>query len=146
MAGHHPVGHGKSAPDTPIAWVDYWTDYYNGSRQLKKASQESWNATREVWKRKLVQAQENTLSEVHRNYEAVAQNLRLRTRKRGPEGEHSPTRQDEKNNLLDCLTFSLFSFSAMRSLTSFVTSAAGRGLPGLKQIGHRRQLSRAPRP
>src|SRR5437870_2651779 len=76
------------------------------------------------------------MSEVHRNYEAVAQNLRLRTRKRGPEGEHSPTRQDEKNNLLDCLTFSLFSFSAMRSLTSFVTSAAGRGLPGLKQIGH----------
>ena len=56
MAGHHPVGHGKSAPDTPAGWVDYWTDYYNRSRQLKKASQESWNAAREVWKRKLVQA------------------------------------------------------------------------------------------
>jgi len=56
MAGHHPVGHGKSAPTTPEGWVDYWTDYYNRSQQLRKASQESWNATREVWKRKLVQA------------------------------------------------------------------------------------------
>jgi hypothetical protein len=36
--------------------VNYWTDYYNRSRQLKKASQESWNSTREIWKRKLVQA------------------------------------------------------------------------------------------
>src|SRR2546428_12931542 len=89
-------------------------------------------------------SQENTLSEVHRNYEAVAQNLRLRTRKRRPEGEHSPTRQDEKNNLLDCLTFSLFSFSAMRSLTSFVTSAAGGGFPGLEHNGHRRTLAWGP--
>ena len=56
MAGHHPVGHGKSAPSTPAGWVDYWTDYYNKSAQLKRASQESWNATREIWKRKLVQA------------------------------------------------------------------------------------------
>ncbi|HEX9430466.1 MAG TPA: hypothetical protein VF944_08825 [Candidatus Bathyarchaeia archaeon] len=56
MAGHHPVGHGKSAPNTAQGWVDYWTDYYNRSKQLKKASQESWNATREIWKRKLVQA------------------------------------------------------------------------------------------
>jgi len=56
MAGHHPVGHGRSAPSTPAGWVDYWTDYYNKSAQLKQASQESWNATREIWKRKLVQA------------------------------------------------------------------------------------------
>ena len=56
MAGHHPVGHGKTAPTTAEAWTSYWTDYYNQSRQLKKASQESWNATREIWKRKLVQA------------------------------------------------------------------------------------------
>jgi hypothetical protein len=56
MAGHHPVGHGKSAPSTPAGWVDYWTNYYNKSAQLKRASQESWNATREIWKRKLVQA------------------------------------------------------------------------------------------
>ncbi|HEV2120892.1 MAG TPA: hypothetical protein VGS11_12420 [Candidatus Bathyarchaeia archaeon] len=43
-------------PTTPEGWVDYWTNYYNRSRQLRKASQESWNATREIWKRKLVQA------------------------------------------------------------------------------------------
>jgi hypothetical protein len=36
--------------------MEYWTEYYNRSRQLRRASQESWNATREIWKRKLVQA------------------------------------------------------------------------------------------
>ena len=56
MGGHHPVAHGKAAPATPQEWTSYWTDYYNRSRQLKKASQESWNATQEIWKRKLVQA------------------------------------------------------------------------------------------
>ncbi len=56
MTGHHPVEHGKSSPTTDQGWFIYWTDYYNRSRQLKKASQESWNATREIWKRKLVQA------------------------------------------------------------------------------------------
>ncbi len=56
MTSHHPVGHGKSAPTSPAGWVDYWIGYYNRSRQLKKASKESWSATREVWKRKLVQA------------------------------------------------------------------------------------------
>jgi hypothetical protein len=56
MTGHHPVGHGKSSPSTDDEWVNYWTDYYNRSRQLKKASQGSWNLTREAWKRKLVQA------------------------------------------------------------------------------------------
>jgi hypothetical protein len=38
MATHHPVGHGKSAPTTPAGWVDYWTDYYNRSKQLKRAA------------------------------------------------------------------------------------------------------------
>ena len=56
MAGRHPVGHGKYSPTTNSGWLSYWTDYYNRSRQLKRASQESWNSTREVWKRKLVQA------------------------------------------------------------------------------------------
>jgi hypothetical protein len=56
MTGHHPVGHGKSSPTTDQGWFHYWTNYYNRSRQLKKASEESWNATREIWKRKLVQA------------------------------------------------------------------------------------------
>jgi hypothetical protein len=56
MAGRHPVGHGKSAPSTLEGWIDYWTGYYNKSAQLQRASQENWNATREIWKRKLVQA------------------------------------------------------------------------------------------
>ena len=57
MTGRHPIGHGKSSPTTDEGWVNYWTGYYNRSRQLKRASQESWNAAREVWKRKLVQAE-----------------------------------------------------------------------------------------
>src|SRR5712692_1331269 len=45
-------------------------------------------------------SQENTLSKVHRDRQAVAQNLRVRTRKKRLEGEPVPARQDEKNNLL----------------------------------------------
>ena len=56
MTGQHPVQHGKSSPTTDRGWVDYWTDYYSRSRQLKRASPKSWNVTREVWKRKLVYA------------------------------------------------------------------------------------------
>src|SRR5207249_8901413 len=109
MTGHHPVGHGKSAPTTPAGWVDYWIDYYNRSRQLKKASQESWNATREVWKRKLVQAKGircQKCTDIVR--------LWLRTYGYGPKGvsherEHSPTGQDEKNNFLKASRFRAFS-------------------------------------
>src|SRR5439155_24265332 len=36
MAGRHPVGHGKSAPAASAGWIDYWMDYYNRSRQLKR--------------------------------------------------------------------------------------------------------------
>ena len=45
--------------------------------------------------------QENPLSKVHRDREAVAQNLRVRTGKACPEGESFAARQDEKNNVLD---------------------------------------------
>jgi len=57
MTGHHPIGHGKSSPITDQGWLNYWTDYYNRSKQLKVASPASWNSTRETWKRKLVQAE-----------------------------------------------------------------------------------------
>src|SRR5712691_8855158 len=111
MAGHHPVGHGKSAPTAPAGWVDYWTDYYDRSRQLKKASQESWNATREVWKRKHVQARRIR----YQKCVAIVK-LWLRTYGYGPEKrvlkrEHIPTRQDKKNKLLRRLTFSRVSRS-----------------------------------
>jgi hypothetical protein len=48
-------------------------------------------------------SQENTLSKVHRNRQAVAQNLRVRTRPTRPERDPFPTRQDQKNNPLDSL-------------------------------------------
>ena len=57
MAGHHPINHGKTSPITDAGWIDYWVAYYRRSRQLRKASAKSWNASREVWKRKLVQAE-----------------------------------------------------------------------------------------
>jgi hypothetical protein len=37
-------------------WLSYWASYYRKSKQLKKADEKSWKATREVWMRKLVQA------------------------------------------------------------------------------------------
>jgi hypothetical protein len=55
--------------------------------------------------------QENPLSKVHRDREALAQNLRVRTRKTGPEREPLPARQDKKNNLLDSPFRSFFVFS-----------------------------------
>jgi hypothetical protein len=48
-------------------------------------------------------SQENTLSKVHRNRQAVAQNLRVWTRKTRPEREPFPPRPNEKNSLLDLL-------------------------------------------
>ena len=45
-------------------------------------------------------SQEDTLSKVHRDRQALAQNLRVRTRKTRPEGAPLPARQDKKNNLL----------------------------------------------
>jgi hypothetical protein len=56
--GHHPVAH-KSlgrANLTDQDWLNYWASYYRKSKQLKKADEKSWQATREVWMRKLVQA------------------------------------------------------------------------------------------
>ena len=48
-------------------------------------------------------SQENTLSEARRNYQAMAQNLRLRTKRIRPEGEHIAARSHEKNNILEPL-------------------------------------------
>jgi len=56
MTGHHPINHGKTSPSTDDDWINYWVAYYRRSRQLKKAGPKSWNATKEVWERKLVQA------------------------------------------------------------------------------------------
>jgi hypothetical protein len=56
--GHHPVAH-KSPGRANLSdqdWLNYWASYYRKSRQLKKADEKSWKATREVWMRKLVQA------------------------------------------------------------------------------------------
>src|SRR2546428_12713396 len=111
MAGHHPVGHGKSAPTTPAGWVDYWTDYYNRSKQLKKGQPGELECYSRGVEEKTCPSPENTLSEVHRNYQAMAQNLRVRTRKTRPEREHIPTWQDKKNKLLKRLTFSRVSRS-----------------------------------
>src|SRR5260370_39793202 len=44
--------------------------------------------------------QENPLPKVHRDRQALAQNLWLRTRKTSVEGEPLPAREDKKNNLL----------------------------------------------
>src|SRR5690348_1580401 len=46
-------------------------------------------------------SQKNTVSKVYRDRQALAQNLRVRTRKTCPEGEHIPTGQNEKNNFLE---------------------------------------------
>jgi hypothetical protein len=56
--GHHPVAH-KSPTRANLSdqdWLDYWASYYRKSRQLGKADEKSWRATRDVWMRKLVQA------------------------------------------------------------------------------------------
>jgi hypothetical protein len=56
--GHHPVAH-KSPSRANLSdqdWLNYWASYYRKSKQLKKADEKSWKATREVWMRKLVQA------------------------------------------------------------------------------------------
>ena len=97
LAGHHPVGHGQSAPTTPGGWIDYWTGYYNKSAQLKRASQESWNATREIWKRKLVQAKRIRCQKC---IEIVK--LWLRTYGYGPERRPCPSaaRQEEQPSRL----------------------------------------------
>jgi hypothetical protein len=56
--GHHPVAH-KSPSRANLSdqdWFNYWASYYRKSKQLEKADEKSWKATREVWMRKLVQA------------------------------------------------------------------------------------------
>jgi hypothetical protein len=79
-------------------------------------------------------SQEDSLSKVYRDRQAVAQNLWLRTRGIRPEREPAPTGQDEKDNLLrlDIFFFARFWFSAMRILTKFVTRGLGSSLPRVK--------------
>jgi hypothetical protein len=55
---HHPIAH-KSPSRANLSdqdWLNYWASYYRKSKQLKKANEKSWKATRDVWMRKLVQA------------------------------------------------------------------------------------------
>jgi hypothetical protein len=66
--GHHPVAH-KSPGRANLSdqdWLNYWASYYRKSKQLKKADEKSWKATREVWMRKLVQAKRIRCSECTR--------------------------------------------------------------------------------
>src|SRR5712664_3371817 len=55
--------------------------------------------------------QQNPLSKVQRDRQALAQNLWLRTRKTSVEGEPLPARQDKKDNLLDSPFHSFFVLS-----------------------------------
>ena len=48
--------------------------------------------------------QENPLPEVHRNCQALAQDLRVWTGEAGPEGESIPKGQNEKNDTLDSIS------------------------------------------
>jgi len=68
-------------------WLNYWANYYRKSKQLKKADEKSWKATREVWMRKLVQAKRNTLSRVHQDCEIVVEKLWLRSQEVPVAGE-----------------------------------------------------------
>src|SRR5712691_5843203 len=73
------------------------------------------------------------LSEVRRDRQALAQNLRLRTRKTRPEKRtySNAARQEEQASKTPHF-LARFSFSTMRSFTSFITSAAGSDLSGVK--------------
>src|SRR2546426_8605715 len=100
MTGRHPVGHGRSSPTTDQGWFNYWTDYYNRSRQLKRASQDSWNATREIWMRKLVQAREYAVRSAPGS-SIMAPDLWLWNKEVRLAGEHISIWQDEKERVLE---------------------------------------------
>src|SRR6266487_5835457 len=58
-------------------------------------------ATREIWKRKLVQAKRIRCQKCVPDCQAMAQNLRLRTEKVRPAGRRIPVWQGKKNDIPD---------------------------------------------
>ncbi len=81
--GYHPVAH-KSPGRANLSdqdWLNYWANYYRKSKQLKKADEKSWKATREVWMRKSVQAKRIRCSECTRIVKIMVEKLRLRSQK-----------------------------------------------------------------
>ena len=51
-------------------------------------------------------SQENPLPKMHRDRQALAENLRVWTREEGPERESIPKGKDKKNNTLDSIALS----------------------------------------
>ena len=79
--------------------------------------------------------QKNTLSKMRRNSQAMAQNLRLRTKRVSPEREHSPTGQDEKNNFLDASLFRAFFVLGYAFLDELCHDRGGERLVGREVDG-----------
>src|SRR5207249_10721510 len=79
--------------------------------------------------------QKNTQSRMRRNSQAMAQNLRLRTKRVSPEREHSPTGQDEKNNFLDASLFRAFFVLGYAFLDELCHDRGGERLVGREVDG-----------
>src|SRR5204862_3762864 len=67
---------------------------------------------------------------MRRDSQAMAQNLRLRTKRVSPEREHSPTGQDEKNNFLDASLFRAFFVLGYAFLDELCHDRGGERLVG----------------
>jgi|SRR6266481_3038318 len=91
--GHHPVAHkGPSRANlSDQDWLNYWVNYYRKSKQLKKADEKSWKATREVWMRKLVQVKRIRCSERTRDCQIMVE----KTTVTAPKGSYCKRSQKE---------------------------------------------------